>query len=406
MHLPYFIARRYLLGKKSRNAINYITGISIAVTALVTMSLVAILSVFNGLSGLIASMYGTYDPALKISTEHGKYFDPKNAASVLARYSDAVIYTEVIEEDVLLKHGDKQFIGRIKGVGANYQKSSGIDSLILDGEIDFANENTPSAAVGQGLAYFLSIGLNFITPINVYAPNPKAGPSTPPDKAFRSRLIFPTALFSAQQEIDSKLMITNISFARDVLNAGDRVSAIEIGFKKPLTDNQIEKLQKELAQKLPAGLIIKNQQEQHQFLYKVMASEKWAIFLIISFILAIASFNIVGSLTMLIIDKKRDIGILQSMGANIQLIKKIFIIEGWLITGSGILIGLATGLGICWVQQAFGILKLQGMGNFIISAYPVEIQPFDIFIVTLTVSVIGFSAAFYPVSRITQKFIN
>ena len=406
MHLPYFIARRYLLGKKSRNAINYITGISIAVTALVTMSLVVIFSIFNGLSGLIASLYGKYDPALKISTEHGKYFDPRDASAVLAQYNDAILYTEVIEEDVLLKHGDKQFIGRIKGVGANYQKSAEIDSLIVDGKIDFANEKTPSAAVGLGLAYYLSIGLNFVTPINVYAPNPKAGPNTSPDKAFRSRLIFPTALFSAQQEIDSKLMITSISFARDVLNAGSKVSAIEIGFKKPLTEKQSAKLQKELATKLPAGLVIQNQQQQHQFLYKVMESEKWAIFLIISFILAIASFNIVGSLTMLIIDKKRDIAILQSMGASIKLIKKIFIIEGWLITGSGILIGLVTGLVICWAQQIFGFLKLQGAGNFIVSAYPVEIQPLDIIIVTLTVSVIGFSAAFYPVSRITQKFIN
>lgn len=406
MHLPYFIARRYLLGKKSRNAINYITAISIAVTALVTMALVAILSAFNGLSGLIASMYGTYDPVLKISAERGKYFDPTDVNSVLAQYADSIYFTEVIEEDVLLKHGEKQFIGRIKGVGANYQKSSEIDSLILDGKINFAAPNSKSAAVGQGLAYFLSIGLNFVTPIHVYAPNPKAGPNTPPDKAFRQRLIFPTAIFSAQQEIDSKLMITGIDFARDVLNAGTRVSAIEIGTKNPASEKQIKSLHNRLKTKLPEGIIIQNQQEQHQFLYKVMKSEKWAIFLIISFILAIASFNIVGSLTMLIIDKKKDIAILQSMGANIKLIKKIFIIEGWLITGSGILIGLITGLGISWAQQSFGLLKLQGMGNFIVSAYPVEIQSFDIILVTLTVSAIGFSAAFYPVSRITQKFIS
>lgn len=406
MQLPYFIARRYLMGKKSRNAINYITGISIAVTALVTMALVAILSVFNGLSGLIASLYGTFDPEFKISNERGKYFDPTNAESVLAHYGDSIYYTAVIEEDVLLKHGDKQFIGRIKGVGRNYQKSSQIDSLILDGKINFNTDNSTSAAVGQGLAYFLSIGLNFITPIHVYAPNPKAGPNTSPDKAFRQRYIFPTAIFSAQQEIDSKLMITSITFAQDVLNAGDRVSAIEIGTRKDLTKKQRAQLEKKITASLPQGLIIQNQQQQHQFLYKVMKSEKWAIFLIISFILAIASFNIVGSLTMLIIDKKRDIAILQSMGANIKLIKKIFIIEGWLITGSGIIIGLIAGLGICWTQQSLGLLKLQGMGNFIVSAYPVEIQTLDIIIVTLTVSVIGFSAAFYPVSRITQKFIN
>ena len=406
MHLPYFIARRYLLGKKSRNAINYITAISIAVTALVTMALVVILSVFNGLSGLIASLYGTFDPAYKITTERGKFFDPTDASRILGQYGDSIHFTHVIEEDVLLKHGTKQFIGRIKGVGRNYQISSGIDSLILDGKIDFARDNSSSAAVGQGLAYFLSVGLNFITPIHVYAPNPKAGPSTPPDKAFRQRIIFPTAIFAAQQDIDSKLIITSIAFAQDVLNAGTSISAIEIGLRSDLSPRQSAALGKRIKAALPQGLIIQNQQEQHRFLYKVMESEKWAIFLIISFILAIASFNIVGSLTMLIIDKKRDIAILQSMGANIKLIKKIFIIEGWLITGSGIVIGLATGLGICWAQQYFGIVKLMGTGSFIVSAYPVEIQSVDILIVSLTVSAIGFSAAFYPVSRITQKFIN
>lgn len=403
MHLPYFIARRYLLGEKSRNAINYITAISIVVTALVTMALIVILSVFNGLSGLISSLYGNFDPPLKIVPVTGKFFDPQAVSDSLKSVPGNIAYTQVIEEDVLLKHDKKQFIGRIKGVSGEFHRTSAIDSLLIDGHIDFSNTEQPTAAVGQGLAYFLSVGLNFITPIHVYAPNPKAKVNTSPDKAFNHQYIFPSAIFSAQQDIDSKYIITDLLFASKVLGTNGKISAIEIG---GISIKEAAKLQPQINKILPENLKVLNQEEQHEFLFKVMKSEKWAIFLIISFILIIASFNIVGSLSMLIIDKKKDIGILKSMGANIKLIKQIFIIEGWLITGSGIISGMLLGILLCLAQEYFGILKLQAGGNFIISAYPVDIQVGDILIVTATVSIIGFTAAFYPVSRISQKFIN
>jgi len=403
MNFPYYIARRYLIGKKSRNAINYITGISVAVTSLVTMALIVILSVFNGLSSLISSLYGAFDPDLKITAVQGKYFYPEKIEEILATYDSSISFAPVLEENILLKHKNKQFIGTIKGVGKEFNSVTNIDSILADGEVDFRNEKIPNAAVGQGLAYSLSIGLNFLTPIHVYAPNPKATPNTPPDKAFTHKTIFPTAIFSVQQDIDSKYLITDLSFAQAVLKADNKATAIEIGIKNGADSRQLEKL---IKASLPEGFTIKSQQEQHEFLFKVMKSEKWAIYLIVCFILIIASFNIVGSLSMLIIDKRKDINILKSMGAGIQLIKKIFIVEGWMITGTGIVLGLISGIGICLIQEHFGLLELQGSGNFIVSAYPVDMQLPDIVIVVITVSAIGFSAAFYPVSRISQKFLT
>jgi lipoprotein-releasing system permease protein len=406
MNFTYLIAKRYLLGEKSRNAINYITGISIAVTALVTMSLVVILSVFNGLSGLVSSMYGDFDPELKITPLTGKYFSPEEALSVLGKFSSDINYSVVIEENVLLRYGKKQFIGRIKGVEANYLDVTRLDSLVNQGGLSFIAGKRNSAAVGQGLAYSLSVGLNFLNPIHVYAPNPKAGPGAPPDRAFIRRSIFPEAIFASQQDIDGKYMISPLGFAQEVLGAAGKASAIEISVKGNQGRQHEQSLQRLIAKSLPENLRIRNLEEQHEFLFKVMKSEKWAIFLIITFILIIASFNIVGSLSMLIIDKKEDIKVFKSLGASTKQIKRIFIAEGLLISATGIFIGMSSGVAICLAQEHFGLLKLQGAGSFIVEAYPVDLQLRDLAVVVLTVAAIGLSAAFYPVSKISQKYIK
>lgn len=405
MNFPVYIALRYLFSKKRRNAINIISGISIVGVAVGTMALIVVLSVFNGFDSLLKKLYHSFDPDLKITAAEGKTFLPADSVlDVLNTHTDIIHYSQVIEENALLKYEDQQFIATIKGVDSTYVHVSGVDTMISRGSFTLGNNGIPMAVAGQGIAFKLSLGVSMHTPVKIFVPRRNASLSYTfrnAQSAISERNIYTAGFFSIQQDFDNKYVIVPIDFARDLFEYPQEISALEL---KLSPGAQQDDIQEYLQNALGPHFRIQNRYEQHAFFYRIMASEKWAVFLILSFILLIASFNIIGSLTMLIIDKKHDINILRSLGATEQSIRNIFLLEGWLITAVGAITGLLIGGIVCFLQQNYGLISLSGSGSFIIDAYPVQAQWLDFAAVFATVMLIGFFAAYYPVRYITRKY--
>jgi lipoprotein-releasing system permease protein len=405
VNLSFYIARRYLLGKKSQNAINIISAISVVGVTVGTMALVIVLSVFNGFDSVVKSLFSTFDPDLKISAVEGKTFIPDPANLELIRSLEGVeAVSEVLEENVLLEYDDKQHIATIMGVDDSFIDVTGLDSMIYEGSMTLKENNRNFAVVGQGVAYSLGIGLHFINPMFVYSIDRKSKFNmAQPEESIRRDFIFPSGIFAIEQDFDSKYVIVPIEFTRKLLSYDEEVTFLEVKLDPGAGE---EALQEQIISILGEGYHVKNRQQQNELFYRVMKSEKWAIFLILTFILIIASFNIIGSLSMLIIDKKQDIIKLRNLGARNRLIERVFLVEGWLISVTGSILGIALGTGISWIQQRFGLIKLQGSGSFVIDAYPVKIEVPDIMLIWLTVLLIGWIAARYPVRQISRKYLK
>lgn len=402
MKLSLYIARRYLFAKKSRNAINIISSISVAGVTVGTMALIIILSVFNGLEEMVKSIFGTFDPDIEITVTEGKVFVPgPGQLELLSSIPGVEDYSLVLVENALLKYGEKQYIATVKGVEDSYSSITGLDSVMWDGEFILRGESGREfAVVGQGVANNLGIGLNFLTPINIYVPRRtgSAGSINTPN-AFIRKYIFPSGIFNIEQEFDSRYIFVPISMMRELLEYSVEVSAIELKLDPSVP---VGNIQADVIALFGDRFTVKNKFQQHELFYRVMKSERLAIFFILSFILLIASFNIIGSLTMLIIEKEKDIGILRSLGADRTLIRRIFVFEGWMISILGALIGLVAGVAICWLQQEFGLVKLNGE-TLVIDSYPVVMKSTDILMVLGTVLVIGYWAAWYPVRYLSRK---
>jgi lipoprotein-releasing system permease protein len=378
--------------------------ISVFGVATVTMSLIIVLSSFNGFEDLLKSVFSTFDPDLKITINEGKVFDSEADAIKRVKSLEFVeVFCPTLEENVLLEYDERKHPAVIKGVPKEFQQMSGIDSMIVEGEYTLKQGDMNYAVLGAGVSYFLSVGLNFIDPIFVYVPKRSGRVSLTPSKAFNKKYIFPKGIFQIQQEIDSKYILVSMEFARSLLSYSTEVSAIEIKLKPNSDNNQA---QKEISEILGDKFTVKNQFQQHEVLYRVMKSEKFAIYLILTFILIIASFNIIGSISMLIIDKKEDIATLRSLGLDKDKLQKIFLFEGWMICIGGALIGLGLGGFICWLQQQFHLVKLSSMGTFLIDYYPVEMQGYDFIIVFITVGVIGLVASWYPVKYFINRYLK
>jgi lipoprotein-releasing system permease protein len=401
MRFSLYIARRYLFAKKSRNAINIISGISMLGVGVGAMALVVILSVFNGFDEVVKSLFNSFDPDLKITAARGKVFTPDERIKQVKELPGVLHLSEILEENALLKYGERQHIATVKGTDESFLKVTGIDSMVYNGEMILKDNNRSYAVVGQGVAYSLQIGLNFINPLFVYMPK-RVGTInlSNPDDAFRRNYLFPSGIFAIEQDYDSRYVIVPIDFMRELLDYSNEVSALELKLNPEFDPKET---QITIAELLGDEFLVQNRAQQNELFYRVMKSEKWAIFLILTFILIIASFNIIGSLSMLIIDKKNDIRSLRNMGASQQLISRIFLMEGWLISIVGSLIGITLGTLISWLQDRFELLKLSGSGTFVIDAYPVHLKLTDVLLVWITVLFIGFLAARYPVKQISKK---
>ncbi len=404
MKLSLYIAKRYLFAKKSRNAINVISAISVAGVTVGTMALITILSVFNGLEEMVKSIFSTSDPQIKIAPAKGKVFTPDSLMlSRLANTEGVELYALTLEENALLRYEEQQYIATVKGVSLNYADVSDLDTAMWDGEFTLrAGNGRPYAVAGLGVANFLGMRLNFVSPLAIYIPDRTAKIRGTPDNEFTRKYIYMSGIFAVEQEFDSKYVFLPIDFTRELLGYTDEVSSIEVRMT-PGADEK--KTQNAIREVMGDQFVVQNRYEQQEMFYKVMKAERLAIFVILTFILIIASFNIIGSLTMLIIEKERDITILQSLGADKRLIKRIFIYEGWMISFIGTTLGLLMGFILCAAQQHFGIVKLAG-DSLLIDAYPVRMQLSDFFIVAATVLAIGYAAAWYPVHYLSRRHLK
>jgi len=392
-----------LISKKSKNVINIISLISVVGVTISTAALIIVLSAFNGFDDLLKSMNDSFDPDLKVTARIGKVFSLGDKRIEDVRNHESVsVVAESLEENALLKYDDQQFIATVKGVSDNFTKVSGVDTMLIVGDFILKSKGQPYAVVGQGVAYYLSLNLNYIDPIVIFVPKRDAKPSSNPKNAFNRNYIFPSAVFGIQQEFDTKYIIVPLDYAKELFNYKNEVSALEIKLREGY---DINKSQKRIEEILGADYQVKNRYQQHEAFYKIMKSEKFYIFLILTFIFIIASFNIIGSLTMLIIDKKEDIATFRSLGANLKTIRKIFLTEGWLITIVGAVFGLILGYLICWIQIRFKLVSLGAAGSFIIDSYPIKMIWSDFATIFVTVITIGYVAAWYPVRYITKKFV-
>lgn len=403
MRLSVYIAKRYLFAKKSRNAINIISAVSVAGVSVGTMALIIILSVFNGLEEMVSRIFGTFDPDIKITAAAGKVFDPDSTGYVKLNEIEGIkAFSFALEENALLMYGERQYIASVRGVDNNYSQVTGIDSTMWEGDFRlWSKGREPEAVVGLGVAKYLGIRVNFITALQIWVPKRTGSVNLNPENAFIRKYIFPSGIYEIEQEFDSRYIFIPLDFCRSILEYDNEISSIEI---RLLPGADIEYVSARVREIFGKGFIVKDRYEQQAIFYKVMRSERLAIFIILTLILLIASFNIIGSLTMLIIEKERDIQILKSLGADNSLIRKIFIFEGWMISIFGAFTGLVLGFIICWLQQNFGIIRLQGE-SLIMDAYPVVIKAKDFIIVPATVLIIGYWAAWYPVRYLTRKYL-
>lgn len=403
MKLSLYIAKRYLFAKKSRNAINIISGVSVAGVMVGTMALVIILSVFNGLEKMVTGIFSTFDPDIRITAARGKVFVPDSAKMLMIGQIPAVEnHAVVLEENALLKYGERQFIGTVRGVDSNYPEITGLGNSMWDGEFSLTDEHAnPYAVVGLGVANSLGIRVNFVTPLSIYMPNRK-GNINNPESAFNRQFIWPSGIFEVEQDFDSKYVFIPLVMMRELLDYDREVTAVEVKLKEGADLKQSASRVRDI---FGAGYLVQDRFEQQELFYKVMKSEKLAIFIILTFIIIIASFNIIGSLTMLIIEKEKDIKILRSLGAGDNLVRRIFIYEGWMISVFGTLAGLAIGFIVCWAQQTFGLVRFQS-DSLMLDAYPVVMKLKDFLLSGVTVLTIGYIAAWYPVRYLSKKYLQ
>ena len=354
-------------------------------------ALIIILSVFNGFENIVLSMYNTFSPELRIEALKGKTFDPGNTYFLTLKNDKRIInYTEVLQEKALVRYGESQSIALVKGVSDGFMKNkSGLDSVISSGSFTLWSRGQDMAVIGYALQNFLSINLNNeFQSLDVYSPRKGALNSLNPADEFNVRSIYPSGVFAVQQEFDNT-MIVPIRFARELLGENKLVSYIEINAAKNVV---IDDFQTEIVESLGKEFLVKNRSQQNELLYKILNSEKWAIFLILTFVLIIAIFNIIGSLTMLVIDKRKDIAVLTSLGADKSLIRGIFFIEGMMISMLGCILGMFAGLIFILLQQQFGFIAMSGV-NLMIDTYPVGIKLSDFVLVFGTVLLVSVIAS-------------
>lgn len=410
MNLPYYIAKRYLISKKSHNAINVISGVSVCGIALATLALVCTLSVFNGFQELVTTFFTAFDPELKITSVSGKVFDAQDERiQSLRQLPEIEVFSESLEDNAMVQYKGRQAMVVIKGVEDNFNQLTAIDSILYGrGDMVLHDEVVDYAIPGVDVTSSLGTGIRFLDPLEVYAPKRGskinvANPST----SFQTAYLHSSGLIFAvnQQKYDASYILTSLSFARDLFQYDTEVSSIELKLKE---GSNIYKVQKKISQSLGKDFQVLNRYEQQADTYRIMEVEKLISYAFLSFILLIACFNVIGSLSMLIIDKRADVVTLRNLGANDRLISKIFLLEGCMISFMGAIIGVVLGLMLCFAQQEFGILSLgsgASSGAFVVDAYPVSVHFSDVVLVLITVLVIGYLSVLLPVRYLSRRLL-
>ena len=405
MNLSFYIARRYLFSKKSHNAINIISLVSVCGVAVATIALVCALSVYNGFNDLVSSLFGHFDAELKITPVKGKVFDPETEAMRAAKALPTVdCFSEVLQDNVLVRYHDRQGVAVLKGVDASYEQLTQIDSILIDGSFKLADEVVNYANMGIGLAYALGINAGFVTPMEIYAPKRAERVNMAnPASSFHLEYAYIGSVFRTDQQLyDDSYLIVPLALARSLFDYEREVSAIELKLQDPKLVAQVKQ---EISNLIGEGFKVQDRFEQQEDSFRMMQIEKWMTFLILTFILAIALFNVVGSLSMLMIEKQADVATLRNLGADNRLIRRIFLLEGWMISAFGAGIGIVIGVTLCLLQQTFGFISLgEATGAFVIDAYPVRVALGDILTILCTVLAIGFLAAWYPVRYLAKRF--
>jgi lipoprotein-releasing system permease protein len=403
MNFPFFIAKRYFTTNKSSSFVHIISWVSLFGVAIGTAALILVLSVFNGFEDLVLSMYNSFDPHLKITSAEGKTFNPEQARNRLLTVEEIENTAFVLEEKVLLKYQEKEYIATAKGVSEEYLQLTNFDSLLVDGEYINNFENNNVAVVGRGVAYYLSMSIGtMFEQLQVFVPNRNSKTLLNPATAFEQSSVLSVGIFGVQAEVDAAYIITPLLFVQQLANRNNEVSAIEIKLKD---EGQMIALQEKLQTALGDKYTIRNRLQQQDFLYKILNTEKLAVFLILTFIMIIATFNIIGSLSMLMLDKKKDIATLRSLGCRVQDIQSLFFKKSMLTILLGAGIGLLIGLGIAFLQQTFGFVSMGG-GSFVVNTYPVAIKLMDVLLVSATVITIGVLASWYPARVLGRRLFR
>lgn len=408
MNFSFYIARRYLFSKKSHNAINVISAISVCGVALATLALVCTLSVFNGFQDLVSTFFTAFDPELKVVPASGKVFDGQDSRVVELRgMPEIALVSESVEDNALVQYQGRQAMAVVKGVEDNFSELTPIDTILFgQGKLLLHDEVVDYAIPGVQLLASLGTGIRFLDPLEIYAPKRGAKVNMAnPAASFNTGNLFSSGLVFAvnQEKYDSSYIITSLQFARRLFQYTTEVSALNLKLR-PGAD--VDAVKEKIEKRLGDGFRVLDRYEQQADTFRIMEIEKLISYLFLTFILMIACFNVIGSLSMLIIDKRDDVSTLRNLGADERQILRIFLFEGRMITFIGAVAGIVLGVALCVLQQEFGLISLGASGSFIVDAYPVSVHFWDVVLVFVTVIVVGFLSVWYPVRYLFKKCFN
>lgn len=409
MNFPFYIARRYLFSKKSTHVINIISGISVVGVAVATMALVVTLSVFNGFHDLVASLLTSFDPQIEIVPTKGKTAPADDPILTKIRNLPQVdVATESVEDQAMAIYKGRQAMIKVKGVEDNFSELSHINDILYgDGEFSLHAANLQFGVVGIRLADNLGMTADWDGQLKIYAPKREGQLDlmNPTEGFVEDSVISPGVVFSVKQaRYDRDYVLTSIAFARNLFGQQGMLSQLEIRLK-PGSD--LDAVKAEMQKIAGSKYRVLDRMEQQADTFKIMKIEKFIAYIFLTFILAVACFNIIGSLSMLIIEKKNDVVTLRNMGASDKQIVRIFLFEGRMISAIGAILGILVGLLLCWLQQVYGLVSLgRSSGSFIVDAYPVSVHPEDIIIIFITVLAVGFASVWYPVRYFAKRLIQ
>lgn len=396
LHTASFIGLRYLFSKKKHHAINVISIISMLGIMVSSAALIIVLSVFNGMEGLVRTSFNSFNPDYQILPKEGKVFSTDTfPMAELQKLEGVQAVYEVMSDMTLVTYNEKQLLVSVKGVSIDYLQGTGIDTLLIDGNALLSYGEGPCAVVGAVAAGNIQLNLHSLEPLKVYYPKRLLKNFADPSRAFNIEDIVPAGVFASYTDYDEKYVFVPLEFARSLMNYDSEVSSVELKLDNP---RDYAKIRASVENVLGGNYILKDKYQQEESLYKTMKSEKLMVFVILTFILVVAGFNMIGTLSMLIIEKKDDLSVLYAMGARKSLVRKVFLVQGSFISFLGGLVGLLIGLLICFIQMKFHIVGLgDGSSGYLINYYPVRIEALDCVMILFTILIISVVTSYIPI---------